>query len=92
VSSCCRKDNSDTNISTAFPISAMIILSTLCDFTIIQLLRIVINVVDCTKHVLQKVGVFCFEALLRNEFTFLFGDGVSPEKKMTGNCIIARSA
>jgi hypothetical protein len=22
---------------------------------------------------------------------FLFGDGVSPEKTMTGNCIIARS-
>jgi hypothetical protein len=27
---------------------------------------------------------------LRNEFIFLFGDGVSPE--MTENCIIARSA
>jgi hypothetical protein len=29
---------------------------------------------------------------LSNEITFFFGDGVSPEKKMTGNCIIEHSA
>jgi hypothetical protein len=28
---------------------------------------------------------------LRKNFIFLFGDGVSLEKKMTENCIIARS-
>jgi hypothetical protein len=43
VSSCCRKDNPDTNISTALALSATVILSILCDFTIIQLLKIVIN-------------------------------------------------
>jgi hypothetical protein len=29
---------------------------------------------------------------LRNEFIFLFGEGVSPEKQNDENCIIARSA
>jgi hypothetical protein len=30
--------------------------------------------------------------MIRNEFIFLFGNGVSPEKKITENCIIACSA
>jgi hypothetical protein len=42
VSSSCRKDNLDTNIPTALTLSAMVILSILYDFTIIQLLKIVI--------------------------------------------------
>jgi hypothetical protein len=42
VSSSFRKENLDTNIPTALALSAMIILSILCDFSIIQLLKIVI--------------------------------------------------
>jgi hypothetical protein len=43
MSSCCRKDNPDTNISTVLALSAIAILSILYDFTMIQLLKIAIN-------------------------------------------------
>jgi hypothetical protein len=37
---------------------------------------------------LNRFVTFILEDL-KNEFIFLFGDGVSPEKKNDGNCIIA---
>jgi hypothetical protein len=47
-----------------------------------------------TQHMLkhQTYDHNCKANDLRNEFIFLFVDGSIHPKKMTGNCIIARSA
>jgi hypothetical protein len=42
VSSSFREDNPDTNIPTGFALSAIVILSILCDFTMRKLFKIVL--------------------------------------------------
>jgi hypothetical protein len=64
VSSCCRKDDPDTNIFTALALSAIVILSMPYDYTMIQLLKIIFNLKSRTEHVLEGFD-FCFEALSR---------------------------
>jgi hypothetical protein len=60
VSSSCRKENLDTNIPTALALSAMVILSILCDFTIIQLLNIVFILKSSRLHQARAAGIRLF--------------------------------
>jgi hypothetical protein len=60
VSSSCRKDNLDTNIATALALSAMVILSILCVFTITQLLKIVIILKSIRLHQARAAGIRFF--------------------------------
>jgi hypothetical protein len=57
VYSCCRKDNPDNNISTALALSAMVFLSVLYDFTMIQLWKLEINLKSCWLHQARAAGI-----------------------------------
>jgi hypothetical protein len=67
VSCCSRKGNPDNNISTALTLSAMVILSILYHFTMIQLGKIVIDFKSSWFYQVPaaRYSMFCFEALSR---------------------------